>query len=97
MLNSKPARPTSLMRSAVSASLHRAKLRRPAMPEHYVRRSRLLDLFEEVVRCPLTLVVAPAGTGQDIPRRRVDDRDVVPCAWLSLDDTDCDGVLFWSR
>ena len=41
--------------------LLRAKLRVPVVPDHYVKRSRLLRLLDETVTYPLTLVVAPAG------------------------------------
>ena len=77
-------------------SLHRAKLRRPATAEHYVYRARLLDLLEEVVRNRLTLVVAPAGTGKTSLVAGWAAESSTPTAWLSLDDTDCDGVQFWS-
>ena len=83
-------------RGRVGPSLHRAKLRRPATAEHYVRRSRLLDLFEEVVRNRLTLVVAPAGTGKTSLVAGWVAESSTPTAWLSLDDTDRDGVQFWS-
>ena len=64
--------------------------------EHYVRRSRLLDLFEEVVRTPLTLVVAPAGTGKTSLVAGWMAESPTPTAWLSLDETDRDAVQFWS-
>ena len=90
--------PTQVRPSRGSAltSLHRAKLRRPATAEHYVRRSRLLDLFDEVVRNRLTLVVAPAGTGKTSLVAGWVAESSTPTAWLSLDDTDRDGVQFWS-
>ena len=77
-------------------SLHRAKLRRPEPPEHYIRRSRLFDLFDEAVWNRLTLVVAPAGTGKTSLVAGWVAESSTPSAWLSLDDTDCDGVQFWS-
>ena len=76
--------------------MHRAKLRRPETAEHYIRRSRLFDLFEEVARNRLTLVVAPAGTGKTSLVAGWVAESSSPSAWLSLDDTDCDGVQFWS-
>ena len=83
------------MRSALR-TLHRAKLRRPATADHYVRRSRLLELFEELVANRLTLVVAPAGTGKTSLVAGWMAESSTPSAWLSLDDTDRDGVQFWS-
>jgi ATP/maltotriose-dependent transcriptional regulator MalT len=76
--------------------LHRAKLRPPAKAEHYVRRSRVLALFDEVVHAPLTLVVAPAGTGKtSLVAGWVEDSSLA-AAWLSLDEMDRDRSQFWS-
>jgi LuxR family transcriptional regulator, maltose regulon positive regulatory protein len=80
----------------VLSSLHRSKLRRPARAEHYVRRSRLLDLFDEVVHTALTLVVAPAGTGKTSLVAGWVAESSTQTAWLSLDETDRDGVQFWA-
>ena len=91
-----PARRGAASRGSALTSLHRAKLRRPATPEHYIRRSRLFDLFDEVVRNRVTLVVAPAGTGKTSLVAGWVAESSTPTAWLSLDDTDCDGVQFWS-
>ena len=44
----------------------------------------------------LTLVVAPAGTGKTSLVAGWVAESSTPSAWLSLDDTDCDGVQFWS-
>lgn len=47
--------------------LLRAKLRAPTVPDHYVRRARLLRLVDEAIQSsPLTLVCAPAGTGKTV-------------------------------
>ena len=89
-------RPSAPPRASVSTSPHRAKLHRPANAEHYVRRSRLIELFEELVRNQLTLVVAPAGTGKTSLVAGWTAETTTPTAWLSLDDTDRDGVQFWS-
>ena len=45
---------------------------------------------------PLTLVVAPAGTGKTSLVAGWMAESSTPTAWLSLDDTDRDGVQFWS-
>ena len=95
-MNRQPDHRTRSPRRPSLTPLHRAKLRRPARAEHYVRRSRLLDLFDEVARCPLTLVVAPAGTGKTSLVAGWMAETAMPGVWLSLDDTDCDGVQFWS-
>ena len=44
----------------------------------------------------LTLVVAPAGTGKTSLVAGWMAESSTPTAWLSLDDTDRDGVQFWS-
>jgi LuxR family transcriptional regulator, maltose regulon positive regulatory protein len=95
-LKTQPARPRKSSRRSVLTPLNRSKLRRPATPDHYVRRSRLLDLFDEVVRTPLTLVVAPAGTGKTSLVAGWVAESSTRTAWLSLDETDRDGVQFWS-
>ncbi len=95
-LKRQPARPGASPRVAALTSLHRAKLRRPAIADHYVHRARLLDLVEDVVHNRLTLVVAPAGTGKTSLVAGWVAESSTPTAWLSLDDTDRDGVQFWS-
>ena len=73
-LKGQPDRPSASPRGSASTSLHRAKLRRPATAGHYVRRSRLLDLFEEVVQQPADAGRRAGGHGEDVARRRVDGR-----------------------
>jgi LuxR family maltose regulon positive regulatory protein len=80
----------------VLSSLHRVKLRRPLTGEHYVRRARLLDLVDEVVRASLTLVVAPAGSGKTSLLAGWTAETATPTAWLSLDETDRDGIQLWT-
>ncbi len=48
------------------------------------------------MRSPLTLVVAPAGTGKTSLVAGWVAESSTPTAWLSLDETDRDGVQFWS-
>ena len=95
-MKKQPARRSAASRSSASSSLHRAKLRQPATPEHYIRRSRLVDLVDELGRNRITLVVAPAGTGKTLLIAGWVAESSTPTAWLSLDDTDRDGVQFWS-
>jgi LuxR family maltose regulon positive regulatory protein len=95
-LKGQPDRPSASPRGSALTSLQRAKLRRPATAGHYVRRSRLLDLFEEVVSSQLTLVVAPAGTGKTSLVAGWMAESSTPTAWVSPDDTDRDAVHFWS-
>ena len=76
--------------------IFRAKLRPPTTAGHYVDRPRLLTLLEELVEAPLTLVVAPAGTGKTSLLSAWTSGSRTPTAWLSLDETDRDPVQFWS-
>ena len=76
--------------------IFRAKLRPPPTAGHYVDRPRLVQLLEELVEAPLTLVTAPAGTGKTSLLSAWTSGSVRPTAWLSLDETDRDPVQFWS-
>ncbi|HEY7042649.1 MAG TPA: LuxR C-terminal-related transcriptional regulator [Nocardioidaceae bacterium] len=78
-----------------TSSLLRSKLRSPVPPEHYVRRSRLLELLDDMVRRPLTLVVAPAGAGKTSMLADWLARSPMPRSWLSLDETDRDRAHLW--
>jgi LuxR family transcriptional regulator, maltose regulon positive regulatory protein len=81
---------------APASPLLRAKLRPPIVPEHHVRRPRLLRLLDETVSAPLTLVVAPAGVGKTVLVSSWAAESTVPTAWLSLDEADRDGRQLWS-
>jgi LuxR family transcriptional regulator, maltose regulon positive regulatory protein len=84
-------------RLVVPASpLLRAKLRPPVVPEHHVRRPRLLRLLDEAVSAPLTLVVAPAGVGKTVLVASWAAETAEPTAWLSLDEADREGRQLWS-
>jgi LuxR family transcriptional regulator, maltose regulon positive regulatory protein len=76
--------------------IFRAKLRAPTMPAHYVDRPRLLRLLDELVSLPLTVVVAPAGTGKTSLLSAWARETALPTAWLSLDESDSDAAQFWS-
>ncbi len=76
--------------------IFRAKLRPPAPPGHYVRRQRLLQLLDELVTAPLTVVVAPAGTGKTSLLSAWAGATKTATAWLSVDETDADASQFWS-
>jgi ATP/maltotriose-dependent transcriptional regulator MalT len=66
------------------------------LADHYVRRARLLKLVEQVLVAPLTLVVAPAGTGKTSLVAGWTADSTIESAWLSLDESDRDVVQFWS-
>ena len=76
--------------------LLRAKLRRSRLPEHHVRRPRLLQLLDQEVGAPITLIVAPAGAGKTVLVSSWSAESTVPTAWLSLDEADDDGPQLWS-
>lgn len=75
--------------------LLRAKLRAPTVPDHYVRRARLLRLVDDAVQSPLTLVCAPAGTGKTVLLSGWAAECELPVSWLSLDESDRDGSQLW--
>ncbi|HEX5946811.1 MAG TPA: LuxR C-terminal-related transcriptional regulator [Acidimicrobiales bacterium] len=79
-----------------ASPLLKAKLRVPVVPDHYVRRPRLLGLLDEAIMCPLTLVVAPAGVGKTtLLAGWASDREA-DTGWLSLDESDQDPSQFWA-
>lgn len=79
-----------------TSPLLKAKLRAPVVPDHYVRRARLLRLLDEAVEAPLTLVVAPAGVGKTVLLAAWATETTIPTVWLSLDESDRDPSQLWS-
>ena len=63
---------------------------------HYVRRRRLVELLDELVNEPLTLVVAPAGAGKTSLLAGWWVESTLPISWLSVDESDRDAVQLWS-
>jgi LuxR family transcriptional regulator, maltose regulon positive regulatory protein len=76
--------------------LLRAKLRAPSASDHFVRRPRLDDLLDDLVRVPLTLVLAPAGSGKSAVVAGWVEHTQLPVSWLSLDDSDRDARQLWA-
>jgi LuxR family maltose regulon positive regulatory protein len=76
--------------------IFRARLRPPPPSVNYVDRARLLHLLDELVLAPLTLVVAPAGTGKTSLLSAWAAATDMPTPWLSVDETDADASQFWS-
>jgi len=74
-----------------------AKLKVPAKPEHYVRRGRLHRLLDQVVRAPISLVLAPAGAGKTSLLSGWAAEHDGPTCWLTLDESDRDLVRFWTE
>ncbi|WP_275741532.1 LuxR C-terminal-related transcriptional regulator [Nocardioides sp. YIM 152315] len=79
------------LRSAV----FRAKLHPAVSPSYLLPRPRLHALLEVAVAAPLTLVVAPAGSGKTSLLRSWSAETALPVAWLSLDADDRDPVQLW--
>jgi LuxR family maltose regulon positive regulatory protein len=73
----------------------RSKLHPARHPAHVLRRPRLHALLDECVTAPVTLVVAPAGSGKTSLLRSWSDETAVPYAWLSLEEEDRDPVRLW--
>lgn len=80
-----------------------AKLNRPHVTRDLVARPRLLARLDDGLTAPLTLVVAAAGFGkttlvsswiEELAAGQRPGQDVVPAAWLSLDDGDGDPFVF---
>ena len=71
-------------------------MRLPSQPEQYVRRPRLLELLDHAARTSLTLVIGPPGAGKTVLVAGWAEEPSWPTVWLSLDDADMDGAVFWS-
>ena len=77
------------------------KLNRPPVPDDWVDRPRLIEqLNHSLQQGPLTLVCASAGFGKTtlvrswIESLTASERPSTPAAWLSLDESDSDLVVF---
>lgn len=85
-------------RSAAVDSFLDAKLSRPLPRQDWVDRQRLLDLLDEAVGKPLTLLSAPAGFGKTtVLSQWLDRRRSGRACWVSLDSGDNDPARFWSH
>ena len=78
------------------SALVRSKLRPPSPSAHYVARQRLDERLQCVTAYPLTVVIAPAGSGKTQLMSSWVGRATVPTAWLSLEEMDDDPVELWS-
>ena len=70
--------------------LIRTKLHRPPVTGNLVPRPHLLERLDQRRQRPLTLVSAPAGYGKSTLATCWLDTCGIPCAWISLDETDND-------
>ena len=72
-----------------------AKLRPAAWTERLLPRPRLMSVLDQAVTVPVTLLVAPAGSGKTSLLASWADQAEVAQAWLSLDATDRDPAQLW--
>lgn len=86
---------SSVERSRGSALL-RSKLRRPVVPDYFVPRPRLDEALATATSRPLTLVIAPAGSGKTQLLSSWASATTHPVAWLSLEEMDDDPVGLWT-
>ncbi|GAA4731430.1 hypothetical protein GCM10023350_13500 [Nocardioides endophyticus] len=77
------------------STISQSKLRPAANPTYLVERPRLHTLLDQSTLAPLTLVVAPAGSGKTSLLRSWVAAAPFPYAWLSLDADDRDPVQLW--
>ena len=90
-------------RNHLFPELIKTKLHRPPVTGLLVARSRLFDLMDRSLTCPVTLVCAPAGFGKTtlvsswidaVPSRTATAAQPVRTAWISLDASDGDVLTF---
>lgn len=74
----------------------RAKLRPAPSPSGLLRRPRLHSLIEDCTGTPLTLVLAPAGSGKTSLLACWAADTACPSAWLTLDEADREPAAFWA-
>lgn len=69
----------------------------PQTPPAMIARPRLLERLDGGIEVPLTLLVAPAGTGKSalVSSWAAAGGPPGPVAWLSLDAHDADPRRFW--
>jgi LuxR family maltose regulon positive regulatory protein len=82
--------------SDLSFSLLRTKLLRPRLAPKLVPRQRLLDKLLDRPNATLLLLVASAGSGKTTLINQFLEQRAWPVAWLSLDESDDDLVVFLS-
>src|SRR3954468_2695521 len=72
-----------------------ARLRPPVRPAHHVRRDRLHVDLDDAAQAPLTLLVAPAGSGKTVLLSAWAGENDLATAWLSVDESDQRGGQLW--
>ncbi|GAB3787639.1 LuxR C-terminal-related transcriptional regulator [Nocardioides ungokensis] len=95
-MSSIPDTSRDVRRAPAVSPYFRSKLRKPKPSARHVRRARLVDLLDHLGELPVTLVVAPAGSGKTSLVADWLAQAPGPAAWLSVDDADRDIVRFWT-
>ena len=70
------------------------KLHRPPISAAMIPRARLIQILENGVYNPMTLIAAPAGYGKSILASQWIEISELPAAWVSLDENDNDLRVF---
>src|SRR4051794_37914629 len=93
-----PSRSVTTVTSPPGSVVIETKLHPPDLFAEYISRPRLIQQLDTATSRPLTVVTAPTGYGkstllaawceQAAPTQR--------CAWLSLDESDNDPIVFWT-
>ena len=83
-----------VQRGLVDSPFFRSKFRVPAAPQHFVHRTRLIELLDDLAAYPVTAVVAPAGAGKTALAADWIRRGERPSAWLAIDESDRDPAQF---
>jgi len=68
--------------------LLKTKISIPRLPGEFIHRPRLTDRINQGVKCPLTLLTAPAGFGKTNLLVEWTRETDLPVAWLSIDSDD---------
>ena len=74
--------------------LLKTKISIPRLPGEFIHRPRLTDRINQGVKCPLTLINAPAGFGKTNLLTEWTRQTKLPVAWLSIDSDDNDTGRF---
>ncbi len=74
--------------------LLKTKISVPRLPGEFIHRPRLTDRINQGVKCPLTLINAPAGFGKTNLLTEWTRQTNLPVAWLSIDSDDNDTGRF---
>ena len=74
--------------------LLKTKISIPRLPGEFIHRPRLTDRINQGMKCPLTLINAPAGFGKTNLLTEWTRQTSLPVAWLSIDSDDNDTGRF---